>query len=167
MEKGRPQAWSPGMPPEVGHIVLITGVHFQREPPASGATPGAVYVAQTGGMCKSLWGFALDQLDTHPVGACQIGNASTRNKFIGLNRKLAAFFPDGIAEIDQVTDDLKTKMVRAPLVVTHKVRKRLQGVLIPWLLSGSLPADQERRALKLHRNLGSAPYLSAASDRAP
>ena len=37
-------------------------------------------------------------------------------------------------------------MIRAPLVVTHKVLKRLQGVLILRLLSGSLTADQDRRA---------------------
>jgi hypothetical protein len=76
-----------------------------------------------------LQGFALDELDADTVRPCQIGNAGTRDKFVRFNRKFAPFFPDDIAELSQVTDYLKAKMIRAPLVVTNKVIKRLQGIL--------------------------------------
>jgi hypothetical protein len=72
-----------------------------------------------------LWGFALDELDAYTVRACQIGNAGTWGKFVRFNRKFAPFFPDGIAELSQVADYLKAKMIRSPLVVAHKVIKRL------------------------------------------
>jgi hypothetical protein len=76
-----------------------------------------------------LRGFPLDELDAYTVRACQIGNASTRDKFVRFNRKFTPFFPDGVAKLSQVTDHLKAKMIRAPLVVTHKIIKRLQGIL--------------------------------------
>ena len=112
-------------------------------------------------------GFALDQLDTHTVGAGQVGNTSAWDKFVRLNRKCPSFFPDCMTEIDQVTNNLKTKMIRAPLVVTYKGLKMLQGILVSWMFSGSLSSDEDGRAGKLHRNLGSAPYLTPAHDRAP
>jgi hypothetical protein len=100
-----------------------------RSPPldeASVSFYGLPWAAARDGV---LWSFALDELDAYTIRACQIGNAGTRDKFVRFNRKFAPFFPDDVAELSQVTDYFKAKMIRAPLVVTHKIIKRLQGIL--------------------------------------
>ncbi len=110
---------------------------------------------------------ALHQLDAHAVGRCDIAQQAPANPFFQLDREAHAFCPQLVAEGCEVTPVHEAKMVDPPRVVAGKVGEFADRPGGDRRLARALPANENRYAAEINKDLRRAPCHCIGGDRGP